>query len=254
MISDNRVPPPPTPPHELVPSLLAELSAYPSAAVGDEDVLPHSGEENPAALAAALERRHSAHTFATAPLPGDALERLLAEAGRAAHSGWPDAARFPVGVVVLALRVTGVARGFHRYDTATDTLRHVSDADFDPADAVLQREFAHAAAVLVTHGPVPAAVRHDGAHGYRRLLLRGAAAVSAAWLGAARESLAACGFAGLLPDVLRTHGVVDVDEDIPLLALAVGLPEPPGGDAGDRSNGGQGGRATRDQGAAACTT
>jgi hypothetical protein len=127
---------------------------------------------------------------------------------------------------VVAAHVDGVPIGIYRYEPP-DTLRLVGPIDRpELEDLVLQREFARAPAILTAVGTLGRAVTAHGSQGYRSLLVRGGAAVQAAWFAALRRDLVGAAFAGLLPHVLRQRADVDGFQRAALLAFAVGRPVP----------------------------
>ncbi|MFB9903676.1 hypothetical protein [Allokutzneria oryzae] len=178
---------------------------------------------SPEEYAAALANRHGGRYYGPGEVGGDELEALLRRADRAGSLGWGEPGTGRLGYLVLALRIAGLEPGFHRFDPASGfTMVAPLPAGFPVGEAVLQAEFAQAAAIGTVTGHIPHAVHELGAHGYRILLARGCAAVNEVWLGALAAGRECCGFAGLIPHALTRHGGLDLREEVPLFTFAIG--------------------------------
>jgi hypothetical protein len=181
-----------------------------------------------AALGDVLPQRSSTRDYATTPLPSADLSAIFAEADLMDARGWPDerAAGVDLGLYCAAWRVSGVDTGLYRYLPQRCGLVRVASLPDGPQaeELVLQREFAHAPALLVITGNLAGALARHGSHGHRLLLTRAGAAGHAAWLASLRLHLVGTVFAGLLPHVLRERAGADGYHRAALFAFAVGHP------------------------------
>jgi hypothetical protein len=151
---------------------------------------------------AAMAGRTSHRRYGGRPILPTDMRALCDEALLAGQLAWSCAgdADLEVGVLALALNVTAVPAGAYQYSGA-GTLQWLA-AMVNPTELgqfVLQKEFTSAPLLLIITGALGRAITALGTHGYRLLLVRGGAAVQAAWIGAERRGLVGCAFAGLLP-------------------------------------------------------
>jgi hypothetical protein len=175
-----------------------------------------------------LPERTSIRDYAGTELPGADVSAIFAAADLMDARGWPEerAAGVDLELYCAAWRVSGVDVGLYRYAPQQSGLIRVASLPEGPEaeDLVLQREFAHAAALLVITGNLAGALARHGSHGHRLLLSRAGAAGHAASLAALRLHLVGSVFAGLLPHVLRERAGADGYHRAALFAFAVGHP------------------------------
>ncbi|WP_432146600.1 hypothetical protein [Streptomyces sp. bgisy084] len=173
--------------------------------------------------------RHPArHRTGSVALTGEVLAGLLARASQASSQGWPDAEQVPLSFVVQVHRVAGLASGVYRYGPFPTERPLRVPGSLPPTTLAPWTGRADTSALVTVLGTLPRAVGRDGAHGYRRLLLRSSAAVAEASLAAAEQGLTAYRVAGAPPEYIRQWTGIDPSTAVPLTALAVGPPLPNG--------------------------
>jgi hypothetical protein len=181
-----------------------------------------------ASLNDVLPERTSVRDYAATPLSGAELSAILTAANRMDDDGWPAdrAAGVDLELYCAAWRVTGVEAGLYRYLPQRSALCRLARLPEGPQaeELVLQRDFAHAAALLIIAGNLAAALARHGDHGHRLLLCRAGAAGHAGSLTALRLGLVGTVFAGLLPHVLWERAAADGYHRAALFAFAAGHP------------------------------
>jgi hypothetical protein len=181
-------------------------------------------------VGAAVAARTSRRRYGAGPMSPADMSAVCSDALMAGKSAWSCAgnAELEIGILALAMNVTSVQAGAYQY--AADGWLHRRAALADPGELeqfVLQKEFTSAPLIVIATGALGQAVTSLGTHGYRLMLVRGGAAIQAAWLSAEQRGLVGCAFAGMLPHAMRSHFDVDGYRTVPLIALAVGPPAPP---------------------------
>ncbi|MEV0393965.1 nitroreductase family protein [Polymorphospora rubra] len=174
-----------------------------------------------------LSRRRAVRQFAATPLRLPELGAAVAAGIAADRRDRPtEVDHDRLEVLVVALRVDGLATGVHRYDAVARTVTPVLPLPDRDAGAHLTagREFAAAGAIVTVLGDIGSAVARRGAHGYRQLLTRAGAAAYAMWLDAVARDLTGCVFAGLVPAAVRRPLRCDGVRRQPLSAVALGNP------------------------------
>ncbi|MBL1097779.1 hypothetical protein [Streptomyces coffeae] len=183
-------------------------------------------------------RQPARHRTGSVALTGEVLVGMLARASQASSQGWPDAEQVPLSFVVLVYCVAGLESGVYRYGPLpTERLLRVPGA-LPPTTLAPWTGRADASALVTVLGPLPRAVSRDGAHGYRRLLLRSSAAVAEASLVAAERDLTGYHVAAAPPEYVRQWAGIDPGTAVPLTALAVGPPLRNGGTHRETADGG----------------
>lgn len=212
--------PPPAPDPDLPRPAEQLPSAGPAVPVPD-------GDRSPAAdLATTLRRRVAQRAYAPEPVDPVALWSAVQAGVGLDRRSWPDEHRCcPLEVVVLALRVDGLPPACYRVEAGPDRFVPVAELPAgNPADLVLQREFAAAGALVSILSDVDTAVARHGGHGYRTLLTRAGAVGYACWLDAVARGLAGTVFAGFLPAAARQQLRLDGANRHQLVAVALGCP------------------------------
>ena len=180
----------------------------------------------------AMEARRSVRRFGEASLEEADLMAIIAAGWRSDNCLWaeyPDAS--PLGFLILARRVHGLAPGAYRFlpdEARLAWVAEVPDGDDLRLVVPMQPEFTSAAAMLITVGNIEAAWRSARARGYRELMVRVGAATAAAWLKAVAIGLEGGMTAGVDPRILsRRTGLSDLTERaLLLLSIGVGLKRP----------------------------
>jgi len=179
-------------------------------------------------IEAVLRARASIRHYAPSALEKSELSAVLRAAAALDAKLYPGETAVGLGLelLVAAWRVDDVTPALYLSVDDGDALQHVAALPTGERaeEVVLQREFAHAPALVVVLGNLAAAEARHGAHGHRLLLQRAGAAGHAGWLAAIAHGLDGTVFAGLLPDKLRALAGVDGSRRAQLLALSFGHP------------------------------
>ncbi len=193
-----------------------------------------------------LRTRVSCRAFARSPVPRDSLGRVLWAGygllGRARLGPLELLERpvpsggglYPLEVYVLALAVEGVAPGVYHYAPLHHALEQVRDVA--PPRRYLTYLFmgqdyaAAAGAVLVTTAVVARSLTKYGDRGFRYVLFESGHLAQNMNLAATALDLGACNLGGFFDDELAGLLGLDVEREIPLYGLALGVPS-----TGDRT-------------------
>lgn len=246
-------------PHDLAAELITALRAPAPALVSGHAARPQpaspapvplgppvrfeqtEGRDSRASLLTTLERRASTRVFDPGPVSASLLADVVASGVDADRSTWPDEQeRCPLQTDIVAFRLDGLEPGMFRLDAGERAYTPV--APLPEAEALhgltLQREFCDAATIISIAADLDRVSRVHGAHGYRMLMGRAAAAAYTMWLDAVSAGLVGTVFAGFIPASVRQPLRSDGATRHQLFALALGgaavlppphtLPGPPG--------------------------
>ncbi|MGA6175403.1 nitroreductase family protein [Streptomyces sp. NPDC012600] len=238
-------------PHDLAAELITALRAPVPAPVDGDSTRPQSASPGPvplgppvrfeqaegrdprASLLAALERRTSTRIFDPSPVSASLLAEVIASGVDADRATWPDEQeRCPLQTDIVAFRLDGLEPGMFCLDA--DDRAYTPVAPLPAPEALhgltLQREFCDAAAIISIAADLDRVSRVQGAHGYRMLMGRAAAAAYTMWLDAVAAGLVGTVFAGFIPASVRQPLRSDGAARHQLFALALGgaavLPPP----------------------------
>ncbi|MEV6978346.1 nitroreductase family protein [Kitasatospora sp. NPDC093806] len=178
-----------------------------------------------AGLLTALERRSSVRLFDPGPVPAALLAEIVARGVDADTQTWPQEQEdCTLQTDVVAFRLDGLEPGMFRLDSGARTYTRVAPLPEPQAlhDLTLQREFCDAAAIVSVAADLDRASRLHGAHGYRMLMTRAAAAAYTMWLDAVAVGLVGTVFAGFIPASVRHCLRSDGATRHQLFALALG--------------------------------
>ncbi|MFE9367952.1 nitroreductase family protein [Streptomyces sp. NPDC006978] len=186
-----------------------------------------------ASLLTTLERRTSTRVFDPGPVAASLLADVVASGIDADRATWPDEQeRCPLQTDIVAFRLDGLEPGMFRLDAGDRAYTPVAPLPDPEAlhGLTLQREFCDAAAIISIAADLDRASRIPGAHGYRMLMGRAAAAAYTMWLDAVAAGLVGTVFAGFIPASVRQPLRSDGAARHQLFALALGgaasLPPP----------------------------
>lgn len=173
-------------------------------------------EEHLATLAAAAYGTHGHSTLGRFPFP----ERPVPSGG----------GLYPLELYFLMRAGGSVAPGVHHYHPHTHGLAHLRDVEL-PARYVAylfmnQRWFAEAAVVAVLTAIPHRSSRKYGDRGYRYLLLEAGHVAQNLVLAAGALGLGSCCGGGFFDDELAGLLLADVEDEIPIYAIAIGHPRP----------------------------
>jgi SagB-type dehydrogenase family enzyme len=219
---------------------------------GDDLHPPEPGKEHPSApatplsassagrLRPLLERRASCRAFADASMTLDQLAAIL-------HAGYgvvdvsqlgaleflerpvpSGGGLYPLELYVIVNSVDGVAPGVYHYAPAVGLLERLRDG---PVPSALlsylfmgQSYVARAGAVVVTTAVWERSLGKYGDRGYRYLLFEAGHVAQNIDLAAVDVGLGALNLGGFFDDELAGLLTLDVEEEMPLYATAVGIP------------------------------
>jgi Nitroreductase family len=200
-------------------------------------------ERTRAPLLTVLEQRRSIRHFGPQPVAASLVADVVARGVEADIGSWPDhQAQCPLQTDVVAFRLDGLEPGMYRLDAvgnpggaAGDSVanrEYVQVAPLpDPGDLhelTLQREFCDSAVIISIAADLDLVGSLHGAHGYRILMGRAAAAAYTMWLDAVALGLVGTVFAGFIPTSVRRPLRSDGASRHQIFALALGgAPEPP---------------------------
>ncbi|MEV5975726.1 nitroreductase family protein [Streptomyces sp. NPDC052114] len=185
-------------------------------------------------LLTVLEKRRSVRFFGPGPVDASLVADVAARGMEADLASWPDEAeRLPLEINVVAFRLDGLEPGMYGLDAAGGAERsYVRVAPLPEGEALrgltIQREFCDSAAIVSLAADLDLASELYGAHGYRTLMTRTAAAAYTMWLDAVAVGLVGTVFAGFIPASVRLPLRSDGASRHQLFALALGgAPVPP---------------------------
>lgn len=200
--------------------------------------LGHGGRPK-ADLLTTLQRRRSLRFFEPKPVPARLLADIVARAIAMDVDSWPDEqANCPLQTDLVAFRVEELEPGMFSLDAHERSYTPI--APLPPPetlhDLTLQWEFCESAAIVSIAADLDRVSEMHGAHGYRLLLCRAAAAAYTMWLDAVSAGLAGTVFAGFIPASVRQPLRSDGASRHQIFALALGVaarqspgsPETPG--------------------------
>ena len=193
-------------------------------------------------LADLLSKRFSCRVFTAEPLTFEQVATLAAAAyGTIGHAaigliGLPErpvpsgGGMYPLELYFLIRSGGAVPAGVHHYHPHAHGLEHLRDVEL-PARYLTylfmnQRWFAEAAAVVVLTGLPRRTARKYGDRGYRYLLLEAGHIAQNLVLAAGSLGLATCCGGGFFDDELAGLLVADIEDEVPVYAIAVGSPAP----------------------------
>ncbi|MCF3121190.1 MULTISPECIES: nitroreductase family protein [Streptomyces] len=189
-------------------------------------------------LLTVLEKRRSIRFFGPGPVDASLVADVAARGIEADLASWPqEAERLPLQINVVAFRLGGLEPGMYGLDTSGAERSYVRVAPLPEGEALrgltIQREFCDSAAIISLAADLDRASELHGAHGYRTLMTRTAAAAYTMWLDAVAVGLVGTVFAGFIPASVRLPLRSDGASRHQLFALALGgapvpPPEPPG--------------------------
>ncbi|MPZ73351.1 MAG: SagB/ThcOx family dehydrogenase [Nitriliruptorales bacterium] len=198
------------------------------------------GVNSEVGLSELLKRRVSCRAFTSEALTLPAIATLLRSAyGVLGSSVGGDVALFdravpsagglyPLEVSLLVRAVDGLSSGVHHYVPGADGLEQLRR---DPLPHQLisylfmgQPWVAQAAVVVVLSGATGRTLVKYGDRGYRYLLLEAGHAAQNVVLTATALGLGAVCLGGFYDDELATLLLLDIEREIPLYAMAVGVP------------------------------
>ncbi|MFF7727401.1 hypothetical protein [Streptomyces sp. NPDC008001] len=216
----------------------APLAPRPPAPLGPP-VRFSTRQRDRASLRTVLEKRRSVRFFGPGPVDASLVADVAARGIQADLESWPgERERLPLQINVVAFRLSGLEPGMYALDAGTPTERsYVRVAPLPEGEALhgltIQREFCDSAAIVSLGADLDLASRLHGAHGYRTLMTRAAAAAYTMWLDAVAVGLAGTVFAGFIPASVRLPLRSDGASRHQLFALALGgalvpPPTPPG--------------------------
>ncbi|MFC7976594.1 hypothetical protein ACPCSP_24440 [Streptomyces cinereoruber] len=198
-------------------------------------------------LLTVLEKRRSIRFFGPQPVDAGLLADVAARGIETDRASWREEAELlPLRLNVVAFRLGGLEPGMYALDTgAAAGAGTGSEAGAGPQersylpvaplpdgealhDLTVQREFCDSAAIVSLAADLDLASRLYGAHGYRTLMTRAAAAAYTMWLDAVAVGLVGTVFAGFIPASVRLPLRSDGASRHQLFALALGgAPVPP---------------------------
>lgn len=191
-------------------------------------------------LGGVLGERFSCRAFATDPISWDHVATLASTAygthGHTTLGRFPFPERpvpsggglYPLELYFLVRPGGEVPAGVHHYHPHTHGLAQLREVDL-PARYVAylfmnQRWFAEAAAVAVLTAVPHRSTRKYGDRGYRYLLLEGGHVAQNLVLAAGALGLGTCCGGGFFDDELAGLLCADVDNEMPIYAVAIGRP------------------------------
>jgi SagB-type dehydrogenase family enzyme len=193
-----------------------------------------------AALGDLLDARLSCRSFSSEPLTTEDLSSICGAAYGVHHHvnlnrvllperGVPSGgALYPLELYVLVGDGGPVPAGVHHYVPHTHGLEHLRDVALPTRYVeylfMNQRWFAEAGAVLVLTAVVRRTARKYGDRGYRYLLLEAGHVAQTIVLSASARDLGTCCGGGFLDDELAGVLTADVEDEVPVYAIAVGHP------------------------------
>ncbi|WP_329102291.1 nitroreductase family protein [Streptomyces sp. NBC_01439] len=213
-------------------------AAQPPAPLGPP-VLFTAQQRDRSSLLTVLEKRRSIRFFGPQPIDASLIADVAARGIDADLASWPqERERLPLQINVVAFRLSGLEPGMYGLETGSGTQRsYVPVAPLPEGEALhdltIQREFCDSAAIVSLAADLDLASRLHGAHGYRTLMTRAAAAAYTMWLDAVAVGLVGTVFAGFIPASVRLPLRSDGASRHQLFALALGgavvpPPIPPG--------------------------
>ncbi|WNM29186.1 hypothetical protein RKE30_01585 [Streptomyces sp. Li-HN-5-11] len=179
-------------------------------------------------LLTVLEKRRSVRFFGLAPVDASLVADVAARGVEADLASWTDKAeQLPLQVNVVAFRLAGLEPGMYSLDTGSGShTAYVQVAPLPEGEALhgltIQREFCDSAAIISLAADLDRASELHGAHGYRTLMTRAAAAAYTMWLDAVAVGLVGTVFAGFIPASVRLPLRSDGASRHQLFALALG--------------------------------
>lgn len=190
-------------------------------------------------LLTVLEQRRSVRFFTPEPIDASLVADVAARGIEADAGSWPDEQQqIPLQINVVAFRLNGLEPGMYSLDTLSGTADGVAEhayvriAPLPEAEALhcltIQREFCDSAAIISLAADLDLAGELYGAHGYRTLMGRAAAAAYTMWLDAVAVGLVGTVFAGFIPASVRQSLRSDGASRHQVFAFALGgAPELP---------------------------
>uniref|UniRef100_A0AAU3GWG5 Nitroreductase family protein n=1 Tax=Streptomyces sp. NBC_01401 TaxID=2903854 RepID=A0AAU3GWG5_9ACTN len=189
-------------------------------------------------LRTVLERRRSIRFFGPGPVDASLVADVVAGGLTQDAETWPqEQEHCPLQTDVVAFRLDGLEPAMYSLDTHAGTERagersYVQVAPLPEPEArhdlTLQWEFCDSAAIISIAADLDRASEVHGAHGYRLLMSRAAAAAYAMWLDAVALGLVGTVFAGFIPASVRQPLRSDGASRHQIFALALGgAPVPP---------------------------
>ncbi|MBT2406290.1 MULTISPECIES: nitroreductase family protein [unclassified Streptomyces] len=184
-------------------------------------------------LLTVLEKRRSIRFFGPQPVDASLIADVAARGIETDLASWPQQAeRVPLQINVVAFRLSGLEPGMYGLDTGLGTGSGTKERSYVPVaplpdgealyDLTIQREFCDSAAIISLAADLDLASQLDGAHGYRTLMTRAAAAAYTMWLDAVAVGLVGTVFAGFIPASVRLPLRSDGASRHQLFALALG--------------------------------
>ncbi|MFD9572209.1 nitroreductase family protein [Streptomyces sp. NPDC059982] len=180
-----------------------------------------------------LKQRRSMRFFSPALVDASLVADVAAHGIEADIASWPDEQdQCSLQVNVVAFRLRGLEAGMYSLDTHNVTghgpveRKYVQVAPLPEAGALhsltIQREFCESAAIVSLAADLDRASELHGAHGYRMLMGRAAAAAYTMWLDAVALGLVGTVFAGFIPTSVRQPLRSDGASRHQIFALALG--------------------------------
>lgn len=187
-----------------------------------------------------LRRRNSCRRFDDRPVGLSALGRVLSAGyGVIGHSRLgalefldrpvpSGGGLYPLELYVIARTIDGLTPGVYHYAPVLDGLERLREVDV-PARFLTylfmgQPVAAEAACVVVLTAVVSRSLGKYGDRGYRYLMFEAGHVAQNSNLAAVDQGLGACNLGGFFDDELAALLTVDVNLEIPLYAMALGVP------------------------------
>ncbi|MYT15719.1 MULTISPECIES: nitroreductase family protein [unclassified Streptomyces] len=186
-----------------------------------------------------LDERKSVRIFHPEPISASLIADVVSRGIQEDFRSWPaEQEPCPLQTTVVALRLDGLGPGMYSLDTLAGIGGHpeehayVQVAPLPEPDALhdltLQWEFCDSAAIISIAADLDRVSELHGAHGYRMLMGRAAAAAYTMWLDAVAVGLVGSVFAGFIPASVRQPLRSDGASRHQIFALALGgAPAPP---------------------------
>ncbi|WP_327706978.1 nitroreductase family protein [Streptomyces decoyicus] len=184
-------------------------------------------------LRTVLDLRQSVRIFDPDPVDASLVADVVARGIQEDFRSWPtEQEQCPLQTTVVAFRLDGLGPGMYSLDTLAGTGDHSQEHAYvqvaplpEPDvlhDLTLQREFCDSAAIISIAADLDRASELHGAHGYRMLMGRAAAAAYTMWLDAVAVGLVGSVFAGFIPAMVRQPLRSDGASRHQIFALALG--------------------------------